>query len=136
MKNKVKHIFKNLVPWLFDDNEDGKHYTSKKDAQFTLWYKNKPIGNLEHKDNKWVFEYSEDYKKDNFIVPLMDFPVIDKIYEYDELPPFFATRIPNLNQPFHQKKISKYKGDTSDIVSLLEIFGKKSINNPYLLVIS
>ena len=70
------------------------------------------------------------------MLPLIDFPVINKIYELDELPPFFAARIPNLNQPFHIKKLLKRNGDKNDIVSLLEVFGQKSVNNPFELILS
>ena len=47
--------------------------------------------------------------------------------------PFFATRIPNLNQPYHKSKLEKSAGDKTNLVSLLKIFGEKSINNPYEL---
>jgi len=135
MKKIIKNIFTKLTPWSVDEDFLQENFNSKKDAKFFLSYKGKNIGILEHKNNKWIFQYSEELKNNQFISPLMDFPIIDKIYQFDELPPFFAARIPNLNQPFHQKKLSKHGGDKNDIVSLLEIFGQKSINNPFDLII-
>jgi len=136
MKSKIKKILIKLTPWSIGEDFSSKNLKSKKKARFILKYKEKEIGVLEHKENKWIFKYSDQYKKSRFIAPLIDFPVIEKIYEFEELPPFFAARIPNLNQPFHLKKLSKYKGDKNDLVSLLEIFGRKSINNPFELILS
>jgi len=136
MKNKIKKIFTKLTPWSIGEEFSSSNLNSKKDAQFILTYKGKKIGILEHKNNKWRFWYDEQYKKELFIAPIIDFPIVDKIYEFDELPPFFAARIPSLNQPFHFKKLLKYNGDKNDLVSLLEIFGQKSINNPFELMLS
>ncbi len=135
MKNKIKKTLAKLTPWSIGEDFSSENLKSKREARFTLSYKEKIIGTLEHKGNKWIFKYSDYYKKNQFIAPLIDFPIVNKIYEFEELPPFFATRIPNLNQAFHLKKISKYKGDKNDLVSLLEIFGQKSINNPFELIL-
>jgi len=136
MKNKIKKIFTKLTPWSIGEDFSSENFKSKKEALFILTYKGKKIGILEHKNNKWYFNYDDQYKKERFIAPLIDFPIIEKKYEFEELPPFFAARIPNINQPFHFKKLLKYKGDKDDLVSLLEIFGQKSINNPYELILS
>ncbi len=136
MKNKIKNILEKLTPWSIDNDVTAKNYESKKEAMFVLSYKAKKIGILLHKNSKWIFKYSDEYIKNQFVSLLIDFPIIDKVYEFEELPPFFAARIPSLNQPFHTKKIKKHNGDKNDLVSLLEIFGKKSINNPYELVLN
>jgi HipA-like protein len=126
----IKNILKALLPDFFNTSNLSEK-TNR--AVFVLTYKNKIIGFLEYKDKKWLFRYSENFKKNNFINPLLDFPLIDKEYQFTALPPFFAARIPSINQPFHKKKLLKYKGNVNDIVSLLEIFGVKSINNPFEL---
>ncbi len=136
MKSKIKKILTKLTPWSIGEDFSSDNLKSKKEARFILKYKEKEIGVLEHKKEKWLFKYSEQYKKEQFIKPLIDFPIIEKNYEFEELPPFFAARIPNLNQPFHFKKLLKYNGDKNDLVSLLEIFGQKSINNPFELILS
>jgi len=136
MKNKIKKIFAKLTPWSIGEDFSSEKLKSKKDAKFILTYKGKKIGILEYKNNKWHYRYADQYKKELFIAPLIDFPIIEKEYVFDELPPFFAARIPSLNQPFHFKKILKFKADKNDLVSLLEIFGQKSINNPFELILS
>ena len=129
---KIKNIFKNLTPWSVD-NEFNPIGENTENGKFQLLFENKVIGTLEYKNNKWIFKYSDEYKEEKFMLPLLNFPDVDKIYEFDDLVPFFATRIPNLNQPYHQKKIKKYNGDENNLVSLLKIFGEKSINNPFEL---
>lgn len=132
MKEKIKNIFKKLTPWSID-NEFIPIGKNTENGKFELLFENKVIGTLEYKNNKWIFKYSDEYKKEKFILPLLNFPDVNKIYEFEDLVPFFATRIPNLNQPYHQKKINKYNGDKNNLVSLLKIFGEKSINNPFEL---
>ena len=132
MKNKVNKLFAWLSPWSNGDMKLSKT-KGKREAEFLLFYKGRTIGTLEYKNDYWYFAYSDEYKKEQFIAPIMDFPVVDKLYEMKDLPPFFASRIPSINQPFHYKKILKNNGDVNDLVSLLEIFGTKSINNPFIL---
>ncbi len=132
MKEKIENIFKKLTPWFIDNKSvSSNEYTEN--GEFELLLEDKLIGTLEYKNNKWIFKYSDEYKEKQFMLPLLNFPDVDKIYEFENLMPFFATRIPNLNQPYHQKKIDKYNGDRNNLVSLLKIFGKKSINNPFEL---
>ncbi len=133
MKDSIKKILSKLTPWGVDEEFFSDEIVNSKDGKFILSFQNKTIGILEYKTNKWVFKYSNEYKKKQFICPIIDFPDIHKTYEFEELMPFFASRIPSLNQPFHKKKLKKYNGDKSDIVSLLQIFGQKSINNPFNL---
>lgn len=102
-------------------------------GKFLLLFDDKLIGTLEYSGKRWIFKYSDQFKKDPFLLPLMDFPDINKVYEFDELMPFFAARIPNLNQPYHDWKLDKHDGDKTSLVSLLKIFGEKSINNPFRL---
>ncbi len=132
MKNKIKNIFNKLTPWSIND-EFISLGGSTENGKFNLLFEDKLIGILEYKNKKWIYKYSNEYKKKQFILPLLNFPDINKVYEFDELAPFFATRIPNLNQPYHQKKIKKHNGDKNNLVFLLKIFGEKSINNPFKL---
>jgi HipA-like protein len=64
----------------------------------------------------------------------MDFPVKEKKYTNEELWPFFATRIPSLNQPYQIKKIENAKISKNDSVGLLKLFGAETITNPFRLV--
>lgn len=115
---------------------DGMDYIdnpSAKAVKFVLSYDKKIIGSLTHKDNDWVFVYSDDFRENPFIRPILDFPDITKTYRQKELWPFFATRIPTLNQPFHLKKIRRANIDNNNTANLLKIFGNKTITNPFLL---
>ncbi|MBN2890702.1 MAG: hypothetical protein JXL97_02440 [Bacteroidales bacterium] len=114
---------------------DGMDYldnSSRDKTMFEITFKDKLIGILEY-DKKWIFFYSDEFKNNPFITPITDFPDINKKYESNSLWPFFATRIPTLNQPFHFKKIEKAKIDKNDPVALLKLFGSKSISNPFHL---
>ncbi len=133
MKESLKSILKKLTPWSGDEDFLSKLNSENENGKFELLFEDKVVGTLEFNMNKWFFEYSEEYKKDQFVLPLINFPDIEKKYKFDELMPFFAARIPNLNQPYHKSKLKKLDGNKTNLVSLLKIFGEKSINNPYEL---
>lgn len=133
MKEKIKNILQKLTPWSGDDEFLSKLNSKNENAKFELVFEDKLVGILEFNKDKWFFEYSKEYKEKQFVLPLINFPDIEKKYEFEELMPFFATRIPNLNQPYHEKKLEKLEGDKTSLVSLLKIFGEKSINNPFEL---
>ncbi|MCF6353032.1 MAG: HipA N-terminal domain-containing protein [Cyclobacteriaceae bacterium] len=133
MKEKIKNLFQKLTPWFGDDEFLAKLNSETENGKFQLLFEDSLIGTLEYLDDKWVFKYSDEFKKDQFVLPLIDFPDIEKVYEFEELMPFFATRVPNLNQPYHEQKLEKLKGDKTSLVSLLKVFGEKSINNPFEL---
>lgn len=114
-----------------------KSTNAKIDAQgtsnkmFVLSYGNNAIGYLKNVDNIWTFEYSDWFKQQDVILPLLEFPKKDKIYKAAQLWPFFSSRIPskiNLKLNKNSKNAS-----TSNIVELLEIFGKRTVNNPFVL---
>lgn len=102
-------------------------------AQFTILYKGLEIGTLELKEGMWHFSYSDEFKEQDQISPLPDFPDTNKVYTSDELWPFFIIRIPSLKQPKVQKIISKEHIDSTSQVELLKRFGEKSISNPFQL---
>lgn len=115
---------------------DGLQETSTpkdKSAHFAVSYKDLIIGTLEIKEGVWIFTYSEEFKNQDKINPLPDFPDVEKKYRNDELWPFFLIRIPSLKQPKVQKIISKEEIDSSSQVELLKRFGEKSISNPFQL---
>ena len=111
----------------FTDNPTGSKGT------FHLYFGKLLIGILMYDGNTWTFRYSDEYKKVSDIIPIIDFSDLDKEYSSRELWPFFATRIPTINQPYHFKKIKKANIREDDSVELLKLFGKATINNPYLL---
>jgi HipA-like protein len=134
MKEKIKNIYNKLTPWSVEKDLMPKiNSLSDEGGVFELLFEGKLIGTLEYDEGKWIFIYSSQFKENPFVLPLIDFPDINKKYEFDDLMPFFAARIPNLNQPFHKWKLDKFDGDKNSLVSLLKIFGEKSINNPFEL---
>ena len=127
MINKIKKIL-----W----KEEGMEFSdTPKDSKglFHLKYKNKLIGYLSFNGDEWIFKYSEEYKRNPIINPIIDFPDKTKEYRNKLLWPFFAARIPAINQPFHHKKIKKAKIKKDNSVALLRLFGNATITNPYRL---
>lgn len=105
-------------------------------AKFILSYENLEIGTLEIVDGLWKFYYADEFKNQEKIRPIAQFPDKNKIYTANELWPFFSIRIPGLNQPKVKDIIKKENIDQTNEVELLKRFGKKSISNPYDLVVS
>ncbi len=101
---------------------------------FRLLYCKQLIGELTYSNGKWSFEYSTDFINNRFAQPIIDFPDKNKKYTNEELWPFFATRIPSLNQPYQIKKIEKANISKNDSVGLLKLFGTETITNPFRLV--
>jgi HipA-like protein len=119
----IKSILK-----LFKSEEGQEDFYTPHDveATFKLMYRHLDIGILSLKGGEWSFQYSEDFKKQDKIKPLLDFPNIEKIYTSGELYPFFTQRIPGIGQNFR-------KYESLSEVDLLKKFGKQTISNPFLL---
>lgn len=98
---------------------------------FILSYKQKDIGYLEFRDDKWTFHYSEWFKSQGKLVPLLEFPDVEKTYYSEKLWPFFASRIPS--KVNRDDTTCNDNGETLSLADLLEKFGRKTINNPFIL---
>jgi|SRR5690625_3848372 len=103
-------------------------------AEFELKYKSLIVGYLELNDGVWKFSYSAEFKDQNELRPIVQFPDTNKVYKNEELWPFFTIRIPGLNQPEIENIIESENIDRSNEVELLKRFGEKTISNPYELV--
>lgn len=124
----IKQIIKKYIIRPKYLSEVKQQDSSKK---FELLYNDSSIGYLEFKENSWYFEYSEWFKKQNRIVPLIEFPDINKKYSSTELWSFFISRIPSkINRKDKSPNENKNELDLSE---LLELFGQRSINNPFVL---
>ncbi len=108
-------------------------YQNKIESTFKLTYEGQTIGFLGFRNGIWSFCYSEEFKKQDKLKPLLDFPYIHKVYTFKKLNPFFVIRIPGLGQPEIKRILEKEKIDKNDEVRLLERFGQKSIANPFEL---
>ena len=114
---------------------DGMDYSDNpivSESIFHLKYGNLLIGILKYKDNLWTFQYSQEFKEQN-IMPIIDFPDTEKTYSTEQLWPFFATRIPSINQAFQIERIKKANISKDDSVGLLRLFGNETITNPFQL---
>ncbi|MBK5203667.1 MAG: HipA N-terminal domain-containing protein [Prolixibacteraceae bacterium] len=113
---------------------DFKDNPADSQGVFRLVYGKQLIGVLTYSNGVWSFEYSSEFKRNSFAQPIMDFPVKEKKYTNEQLWPFFATRIPSLNQPYQIKKIEQANISKNDSVGLLKLFGTETITNPFRLV--
>ena len=103
-------------------------------AYFRLRYRDLEVGRLSLQLGKWHFEYTDDFRGQTDVLPLTDFPDLDKHYESEALWPFFAVRIPGLGQPAVQRVVNKEDLDQRNEAQLLKRFGKTTIANPFVLV--
>lgn len=126
MIEELKKLIWKVDEMRFSDNP------SNSKTIFQLKYGSLAIGFLTYDNGIWSFQYTEEFKKSQ-LTTITNFPDKDKVYTDKHLWPFFATRIPTLNQPFQLRKIKKANACENDAVALLKIFGRFSINNPFKL---
>ena len=121
--------FKKVLARLFwSESQHDMILASDDDATFNVNLGKLLVGTLLYSDGVWYFNYSDEFKIQNRILPLANFPSKDKEYSTRELWPFFASRIPSNAQ----LQIDKDK-PKEDIVTLLRRFGRRTIVNPYEL---
>ena len=104
-------------------------------VMFILIYNSLPVGCLLASDGQWTFVYSKEFKHQDDVAPLIDFPDVDKVYKSDKLWPFFSIRIPSLAQPAVQQIIKEENLDENNTVGLLKRFGQHAIANPFELTV-
>jgi HipA-like protein len=114
----------------WSEGHDDVIMSSADSATFCVNLNKLLVGTLEYYDSKWHFSYSDQFKSQNKISPLTNFPSKDKEYVSEELWPFFSSRIPSNAQ----LQISDDKREKESIVDLLKKHGKKTITNPYELL--
>ena len=122
---KIKKIFTRLF---WSESQQDIILASNEDAEFNLKLGKLCVGTLLYSEGIWYFNYSNDFKIQNNILPLANFPSKDKEYFTRELWPFFTSRIPSNAQLQLDKDMPR-----EDIVTLLRRFGRRTIANPYEL---
>lgn len=127
MLSKLKNL------WHGEEGMDKVNVPKDLKFIFVLGYKDLEIGYLSIEEGVWHFEYSAQFKEQNSLPPLIDFPNTEKAYKSKHLWPFFASRIPGINQPIVQQIITKDKIDSTNEAELLKRFGKHTISNPFVL---
>jgi HipA-like protein len=106
----------------------------KKAHTFLLKYADLHVGTLTYTDQKWIFEYAQCLKDAKSMKPLANFPDINRRYTDDVLWPFFASRIPSLSRRRVLKRTKEEGIDKKDTISLLKLFGAKTLTNPFVLI--
>lgn len=122
---KIKKVFARLF---WSESQLNVILAADDDAAFNVNLGKLLVGSLVYSDGIWSFGYSDDFKFQNKIAPLANFPLKDKVYTTKDLWPFFASRVPSSGQ----RQVDK-NAPTEDIVALLKQFGRKTITNPYEL---
>ena len=129
MIEKIKRLIWKVEGMEYNDT------SALKNTSFHLIYGKAVIGTLTYNEGHWSFEYDKDFEKISEAAPIMDFPDMKKKYTSKKLWPFFASRIPAINQPYQIRKIAKAKIDQKDPIALLRLFGKDTITNPFRLLV-
>lgn len=132
MLGKAKKVIKYLIQ--HSEGHEGLKTPTDVHAEFILKYEDIPVGYLVLEQGMWKFSYSDEFKEQDKLRPLVQFPDENKVYENEDLWPFFTIRIPGLNQPTIQKILESENIDRSNEVELLKRFGKNTISNPYKLI--
>ena len=130
MINKLNQVLKNF--WKTEGQREIQT-PLEQDYMFELFYEALLIGKLILKNGEWQFGYSPDFRAQNQISPLTEFPDVSRTYKSRELFPFFVHRIPSVSQPEIQETITREKIDSTNEVALLKRFGEISISNPFRL---
>lgn len=102
--------------------------------EFRLSLGNLPVGHLSHREGEWIFRYSEAFRQQDRIVPIMGFPDVDREYRCKDLWPFFILRVPSKSQIAVQEYMKEMAPQEVDEASLLRKFGRRSVANPFELV--
>jgi HipA-like protein len=128
-------IIDKIKNWNFFRTEEQAYLSDVSDttsATFCLFFESLLIGTLTLKAGVWEFGYSSDFKSQDKLLPLVNFPKKERVYQSTELFPFFALRIPGEGQ-LKAKGLDIKSQEYSNPVNLLEMFGVKNIANPYVL---
>ena len=120
---------KTLTQLFWSESQQDMILAADDDAIFNVNLSKLHVGTLRYSDGVWYFNYSEDFKQQDSILPLVNFPSKDKVYSTRELWPFFASRIPSNAQ----LQVGKNNKQKENIVALLRRFGRRTVANPYEL---
>lgn len=103
------------------------------DAMFLLCMGELPMLVLLRDAGGWSLRYTEEFKDQDRVSPLVPFPDVTKVYRSKEIWPFFAVRIPSIARPEIERTVHSEQLDYSDVAAMLSRFGKRSIADPFEL---
>lgn len=132
-------MLKSLINKLFGKGDESitMHVPQDDNATFILKVDNITLGVLQSVNGEWIFKYTDEFKEhQDEYTRIIGFPDLEKEYHSATLWPFFRIRIPGLKQPAVQEIIKKENIDQDNEVALLKRFGRKTISNPYELLVT
>lgn len=127
MLRNLSQLFKRKFDWTRDADPPRTR------AGFVLMFEELHVGTLEFDGQLWRFSYSDDFRSQSRLAPLIDFPDSSRSYLAEELWPFFALRIPSSAQQKVIDYLREHRRTSADTVELLREFGRRSTANPFLL---
>jgi len=125
----LKKLFRRFN-WLRDVREPAPENDN---ATFELQLGALQVGTLSRESGEWIFSYSDSFRAQNEVAPIIDFPRTDRMYRSKDLWPFFALRVPSLTQANVQRYLKRNGKTEVDTADLMQEFGKKSAANPFVL---
>lgn len=125
---KIMRSAKEWLGWRQD-----LHIAPTVQAKFLLTYNGLLIGTLTATEGVWKFDYSDDFRRNNTLRPLVEFPDTNRAYENKNLWQFFASRIPSPEQAEVETILQQENIGEDDAVNLLRRFGRRTITNPFQL---
>ncbi len=90
------------------------------------------VGILRMEGDQWVFTYSDAFRNQSKVAPIIDFPQLHQEYRSAQLWPFFALRVPSLAQANVREYLTKSQKEPDD-ARLMRKFGRRSVANPFVL---
>ena len=113
----------------------GEKRTNEEGIVLSLKYKNQKMGKLWFGKGKYYFEYDDSFKTTN-LRPLTGFENLEVVYESAWLFTFFEMRIPDLKRADLAGVVkANHLNSNSSPLRKLSIFGKQTINDPYILTL-
>jgi HipA-like protein len=126
----IQRVFQSFYSW-FSGVQPLPHNET---FSFQILLDDLEVGTLRAEKGEWVFAYSDAFRHQDKISPIVDFPVLDREYRGKSLWPFFALRIPSPKQAVVREFIECQPDHVVDQGMLLRQFGSRSIANPFRLV--
>lgn len=128
MLDKILRRFRSVSSGRGDDLID-----RSADAVFLLFFNKLPVLVLSKNPQGWKMFYTNEFKDQDKLKPLLPFPDVEKTYRSTELWPFFAVRIPSIARPEVQRTVREEELNYDDVAAMLNRFGRKSIADPFEL---
>lgn len=101
---------------------------------FRILLGNLEVGTLTREGEEWEFRYSDAFRAQNELKPIVDFPKVEAAYRNATLWPFFQLRIPSPTQPEVRRRLVASPSGDLDEGFLLREFGRWSVANPFELL--